>query len=225
MLKVSCSGQKTIAMYFEDRHDAGRQLADALQHYREMPAMLVLGLPRGGVPVAWEIARSLGAELDTLVVRKLGVPWQPEVAMGAIAGNGVCVLHHDLVARLNIADQDVDDIVSQETKELQRREMAYRAGRATLDVSGRTVIVVDDGLATGATMRAALEALREQRPARLIVAVPVAPPDTVAQLAPLADDVICLSQPPHFGAVGQWYRHFDQTSDDEVLRLLASSSE
>ncbi|WP_236645425.1 phosphoribosyltransferase [Aidingimonas lacisalsi] len=212
-------------MIFEDRRDAGRQLADALDDYRSIPDILVLGLPRGGVPVAWEIAQALNAELDTLVVRKLGVPWQPEVAMGAIAGNGICVLHHDLVERLTIDKHEVDDIVAQENRELQRREATYRGQRPPLRVAGRTVIVVDDGLATGATMQAALEALRAQSPARLIVAVPVAPPDTIANLSPLADDLVCLSQPDHFGAVGQWYRHFDQTSDDEVIHLLAPNTE
>ncbi|EPC04623.1 hypothetical protein L861_04700 [Litchfieldella anticariensis FP35 = DSM 16096] len=208
---------------FRDRKDAGQALAEALSHYRETPDLLVLGLPRGGVPVAWEVAQALDAELDVLVVRKLGVPWQPEVAMGAIAGNGVRVMHDDMVRSLNISPDDIEAIARDETTELERRETTYRGHRPPLRIEGRTVIVVDDGLATGATMQAAVKALRAQSPERIVVAVPVSPPDTAEDMEQLADEVVCLMRPPGFGAVGQWYQRFDQTSDEEVQALLGTS--
>ncbi|GGX77298.1 hypothetical protein GCM10007160_00610 [Litchfieldella qijiaojingensis] len=209
---------------FRDRHDAGQALAEALSHYRQTPDLLVLALPRGGVPVAWEVAQALDAELDVLVVRKIGVPWQPEVAMGAIAGNGVRVMHDDMIRSLRIPQDEIDAIVRDETMELERRETTYRGHRPPLRIKNRTVIVVDDGLATGATMQAAVKALRAQSPARIVVAVPVSPPDTADDMARVADDVVCLMQPPGFAAVGQWYQRFDQTSDEEVQELLGLSA-
>lgn len=210
-------------MSFKDRHEAGKRLAEALSSYRQTSDLLVLALPRGGVPVAWEVAQALDAELDVLVVRKLGVPWQPELAMGAIAGNGVRVLHEDMVRSLHIAEEEIEDIVRRETEELKRREVAYRGDRPKPTIQDRTVIVVDDGLATGATMQAAVQALREQSPARIAVAVPVAPPDTADSMTRYADEVVCLMQPAGFGSVGQWYQHFGQTSDDEVKELLGTA--
>ncbi|MFC3285092.1 phosphoribosyltransferase [Litchfieldella rifensis] len=210
-------------MSFKDRHDAGKRLAEALSSYRQTPDLLVLALPRGGVPVAWEVAQALDAELDVLVVRKLGVPWQPELAMGAIAGNGVRVLHDDMVSSLRIPEDEIEDIVRDETTELKRREASYRGDRPKPRIQDRTVIVVDDGLATGATMQAAVQALREQSPARITVAVPVSPPDSADDMKRYADEVVCLMQPPGFGSVGQWYQHFGQTSDDEVKELLGTA--
>ncbi|WP_192034506.1 phosphoribosyltransferase [Halomonas sp. YLGW01] len=211
-------------MIFHDRHDAGRQLAAALDTYRQPPPPLVLGLPRGGVPVAFEVAQALGGELDVLVVRKLGVPWHPELAMGAIAGHGVCILNHDLIARLGVNQDRLDAIIADETRELARRELAYRGPRPRPHIAGRRVILVDDGLATGATMQAAVEALREQGPRELVVAVPVAAADSLAEIEELADRVVCLQTPCDFMAVGQWYQTFGQTSDEEVLALLARAA-
>lgn len=209
---------------FRDRTDAGQALATALFDYRDEHALLVLALPRGGVPVAWEVAQALNAELDVLVVRKLGVPWQPEVAMGAIAGNGVRILHDDMIEALGISAERIETVASDEQRELERREAVYRGARPPLRIEARPIIVVDDGLATGATMKAAVKALRQQQPSRIVVAVPVAPPDTAADLRALADAVICLKEPAGFAAVGQWYERFDQTSDEEVRQLLGTAS-
>ncbi|MGB8711666.1 MAG: phosphoribosyltransferase [Onishia taeanensis] len=208
-------------MLFRDRQDAGWQLATALRDYRQP---LVLGLPRGGVPVAFEVAQALGGELDVLVVRKLGVPWQPELAMGAIASNGICILNHALIARLGVSQERLNAIIADETRELKRRELAYRGHRPLPRITGRSVIVVDDGLATGATMQAAVEALREDAPGELVVAVPVAAADSLAEIATLADRVVCLHAPHAFMSVGQWYQTFGQTSDEEVIALLARAS-
>jgi putative phosphoribosyl transferase len=210
---------------FANRRDAGRTLASALQQYCQQPDVLVLALPRGGVPVAYEVAKALGAELDVLVVRKLGLPFQPEVAMGAIASGGARVLNERLIARAGVSRQDVDSVLQREQMELQRREQVYRSGRPPLVVCGRTVILVDDGLATGATMEAAIKALRALEPARIVVAVPVAAQDTAQRIRSMADELICLLLPERFMAVGQWYRDFGQTSDDEVLALLAETAE
>jgi putative phosphoribosyl transferase len=206
---------------FRDRYDAGRFLAEKLTGFAGRPDLLVLALPRGGVPVGYEVARALDAPLDVFLVRKLGVPGQRELAMGAIATGGVRVLNHDLVRALAIAEPAIEAVAAEEQAELERRERAYRDGRPPPDVRGHTVILVDDGLATGSTMRAAARALRQQDAARIVVAVPVAPPDTCAEFRDEVDDVVCALMPEPFYAVGLWYQDFSQTSDDEVHDLLA----
>lgn len=208
---------------FDDRRDAGRALVAEIQR-RELDDPLILGLPRGGVPVAFEIATALDAELDTLVVRKLGAPFQPELALGAIASGGIKVLNEDVLNRASgLNDSVLTKIIEREKLELARRERVYRGDREHSSLAGRNVVLVDDGMATGATMRAAALAVRSQRPAQLIVAVPTASRDALEMIEPLADEVICLEAPPHFYAVGEWYRHFGQTTDDEVRRLLDKS--
>jgi predicted phosphoribosyltransferase len=209
---------------FRDRRDAGRRLADKLAAYVYRPDAIVLALPRGGVPVAYEVARRLVAPMDVFVVRKLGVPGYEELAMGAVATGGVRVLNDQLVERLGIPDQMIDAVASRERQELARRERLYRGSRPPPDVRGRTVILVDDGLATGATMFAAIEALRKQNPARIVVAVPTASPDTCEEMKQKADEVICAITPEPFHAVGRWYRDFSQTTDEEVAALLAQQS-
>ena len=206
---------------FRDRREAGRVLAEKLAAYANRPGVIVLALPRGGVPVAYEVARRLVAPLDVFVVRKLGVPGYEELAMGAVATGGVRVLNDQLVESLGIPDQMIDAVVSREQQELARRERLYRGGRPPPDVGGRTAILVDDGLATGATMFAAIEALRKQNPARIVVAVPTASPDTCEEMKRKADEVICAITPEPFHAVGRWYRDFSQTTDEEVAGLLA----
>jgi predicted phosphoribosyltransferase len=209
---------------FIDRRDAGRRLAERVAGYSKRPDVLVLALPRGGVPVAYEVARVLNAPLDVFVVRKLGVPGYQELAMGAVATDGVRVLNEELIERLGIAAPLIDAVVVRERQELARRERLYRVGRPQLDVRGRTVILVDDGLATGATMQAAIEALRQLHPARIVVAVPTAPPDTCEEIKRRADEVVCAITPEPFGAVGRWYQDFSQTTDEEVRELLALQS-
>ncbi|MFC3979265.1 phosphoribosyltransferase [Streptosporangium jomthongense] len=209
---------------FEDRRDAGRVLARLLEHYRGRPDVVVLGLPRGGVPVAYEIAVSLGAPLDVFVVRKLGLPGHEELAMGAIAGGGVVVLNEDVVRRAGVSPETLREVAAGERRELVRRERAYREGGAPLDLMGRTVVVVDDGLATGATMRAAVAALRRHEPAGIVVAVPTAPEPAVGELRESADQVVCASTPPLFSAVGFSYRDFAQTTDEEVRDLLRAAA-
>ena len=209
---------------FRDRREAGQLLATKLTAYANRPDVLVLALPRGGVPVAYEVARSLGAPLDIFLVRKLGVPGYEEFAMGAIATGGVRVLNDQLVGGLGIPDYIVDEVAAWEQQELDRRERLYRAHRLAPDVRGRTVILVDDGLATGATMQAAVKALRQQHPARIVVAVPTAAAETCDQLRAEADDVICAITPEPFRAVGFWYQDFSQTTDEEVRELLARSA-
>ena len=206
---------------FRDRRDAGRLLAEKLAAYANRPDALVLALPRGGVPVAYEVARALGAPLDVFVVRKLGVPGYEELAMGAVATGGVRVLNDQLVERLGIPEQMIDAVAARELQELARRERRYRGGRPPPDVRGRTVILVDDGLATGATMHAAIEALRQQKPTRIVVAVPTASPETCEEMKTKADDVICAITPAPFQAVGRWYQDFSQTTDEEVEALLS----
>lgn len=208
---------------YRDRHDAGKRLAKRLSAYAHRPDVLILALPRGGVPVAYEAAQALNAPLDVFIVRKLGVPDHEELAMGAIASGGIQVLNYDVICALDIPEEIIEKIVAREQKELERREQLYRDGRPAPDVKGQTVILIDDGLATGATMRAALRALREQEPARLIVAVPVAAPSTCLELLGEADDVICTSTPEPFFGVGLWYQNFEQTSDQEVHDLLAQT--
>ena len=209
---------------FRDRRDAGRLLAEKLAAYATRPDVLVLALPRGGVPVAYEVAHRLGAPLDVFVVRKLGVPGHEELAMGAVATGGVRVLNDQLVEQLGIPDQMIDAVAARERQELARRERLYRGGRPPPDVRGRTVILVDDGLATGATMYAAIEALRKQNPGRIVVAVPTASPETCEEMKVKADHVICAITPDPFQAVGRWYQDFSQTSDEEVADLLARRS-
>jgi predicted phosphoribosyltransferase len=208
------------AARFRDRFQAGRRLAMALQPYAARPNLLVLALPRGGVPVGYEVARALGAPLDVMLVRKLGVPGHEELAMGAIASGGVRVLSNDIIAAFGIPDRVIASVAANEEEELDRRERIYREGRPPPQVKGRTVILVDDGLATGATMRAAAVALQSQHPERLIIAVPVAPPETCAALREQADDVVCALSPEPFFAVGSWYEDFAQTTDHEVRELL-----
>ena len=211
--------------FFRDRREAGRLLATKLAAYANRPDVIVLALPRGGVPVAYEVARALNAPLDIFLVRKLGVPGYEELAMGAIATGGVRVLNDQLVGGLRIPDYVVDEVAASEQQELARRERLYRSDRPAPDVRGRTVILVDDGLATGATMLAAVKALRQQQPARIVVAVPTASPETCEQLRAEVDDIICAITPEPFHAVGLWYEDFSQTTDEEVRDLLARSAE
>ncbi len=207
-------------MLFQDRFEAGRVLASKLSHLANRPDVVVLALPRGGVPVGYEVAKALNAPLDVFVVRKLGVPGHKELAMGAIASGGVRVLNENVVRTLGIPDHVVDMVAAEEEREVERREREYRDGRPPVDVSGRTVILVDDGLATGSSMRVAALALRKKNPARIIVAVPAASPATCAEFEPEVDQVICAVTPEPFWAVGQWYRDFSQTTDEEVHDLL-----
>ena len=208
-------------MRFRDRFDAGRELAARLSAYAGRSDVQVLGLPRGGVPVAFEVARALRAPLDVFLVRKLGLPGQPELAMGAIASGGVRVLNENLLRGLAVDPGLVEAVTRTEQAELARRERVYRAGRAAPDLRGKTVLVVDDGLATGTTMQAAVAALRQHPPERIVVAVPVGAVETCAELELEADRVVCALTPESFYAVGQWYRDFSQTSDEEVCALLA----
>lgn len=205
---------------YRDRAEAGRAVADGLGDYAGRPDVLVLGIPRGGLAVASEIARALGAPLDVFAVRKLGVPGHEELAMGAIATGGVVVRNDEVIEGLGISEELIDAVVARERRELQRREQAYRGERAPLEVAGRSVIVVDDGLATGSTMRAAVRALRARGPARIVVAVPVAPPDTCESLRSEADEVVCPFTPEPFQAVGLWYDAFPQLEDEEVREIL-----
>lgn len=206
---------------FADRADAGRALAEALAALRGRDDVIVLALPRGGVPVGHEIATALGAPLDVLIVRKLGAPGQPEVAMGAIASGGGRVINEEVVRALRIDAQAIEAVTAMETRELARRELAYRGNRPPSVLAGKVVIVVDDGMATGATMLAGVRALRRLQPARIIVAVPHAPPDTCAMVERTADELVCVEMPQPYCAVGRWYRDFRQLSDDEVRGYLA----
>jgi putative phosphoribosyl transferase len=205
---------------FRDRADAGRILARQVARSVSGSDLLVLALPRGGVPVGFELARTIHADLDVFVVRKLGMPVHEELAIGAIATGGVRVLNEDLIRQLGLSAELIDPIAQREQQELERREALYRKGRAPAPVANRTVILVDDGLATGATMRAAVKALRVERAARIVVAVPVAPPETCEELRDEADEVICAETPEPFAAIGLWYENFTQTTDEEVRSLL-----
>ncbi len=207
--------------HFRDRRDAGRELAAHLEALRGQPGLLVLALPRGGVPVGYEVAKALGAPLDVFVVRKLGVPGHEEFAMGAIASGGVRVLNDDAVRGLSIPDEVIDAVARSEQAEIERREREYRGDRPAPGVRGRTVVLVDDGLATGSTMLAAVKALRRQHPARIVVAVPAGSPATCRQLRDEADEVVCAIEPEPFTAVGVWYADFSQTTDEEVRALLS----
>ncbi len=208
-------------MLFADRRDAGRVLAGSLGAYARRPDVIVLALPRGGVPVAFEVAQALEAPLDVFLVRKLGFPGNEEFAMGAIASGGVRVLNDQILERFGVPMAAVENVIVQEERELRRRERSYRDDLPALDVRGRTVIVVDDGLATGFSMRAAVTALRSLGPRRIVVAVPVGPADTVEELRRLADDVVCAATPEPFLSVGRFYDLFDQTTDREVQDILA----
>jgi putative phosphoribosyl transferase len=212
--------RKTMPTVFRDRAEAGRLLAEQLAAYSGRRDVLVLALPRGGVPVAYEVARALGAPLDVFVVRKLGVPGHEELAMGAIASGGVCVLNDDVVQALRIPHRVIEAVVARELLELERREWTYRGDRPAPDLQGRTVILVDDGLATGSTMRVAVAALRRLGPARIVVAVPTAAPAACDEFRHEADECVCEITPDPFYAVGLWYEDFSQTTDDEVREFL-----
>jgi putative phosphoribosyl transferase len=206
-----------------DRREAGIELAQVLAHYRRRPDVVVLALPRGGVPVAYEIARALEVPLEVFLVRKLGLPGHPELAMGAIASGGVRILNEDVVGWYKIPSHVIDEVARQEQIELERREREYRDGRPPVDLKGRTVLLVDDGLATGSTMKAAVEAVRARGSSRVVVAVPVGSPSTCRAFIEIADEIVCGRAPQHFMAVGQWYLDFSQTTDAEVRELLGRS--
>jgi len=205
---------------FSDRADAGRVLAAKLARYANQPDATVLALPRGGVPVGFEVAGALGLPLDVFIVRKLGVPGQEELAMGAIASGGVTVLNDLVVRGAGISADTIERVRQRELRELERRESLYRGQRPPLPTQGRTLIIVDDGLATGATMRAAVQALRISKPRRIVVAAPIASIDACAEFSGLADECVCVATPAPFYGVGGWYDSFDQTTDDEVRDLL-----
>jgi predicted phosphoribosyltransferase len=209
---------------YHDRQEAGRKLATLLLEYRDKPDVLLLALPRGGLPVASAVAQELHVPLDVLVVRKLGLPWQPELAAGAIASGGIIVRNPQVAALFRDFDKTLEEVAARERRELERRENIYRAGRPALDVRNRTVILIDDGIATGATMEAAVRAMRAVPARSVVVAVPVAPPDTVAMLSRCADRVVCPQQPEPFVAVGRWYEEFPQLSDEEVIAILAQKT-
>jgi putative phosphoribosyl transferase len=208
-------------MLFRDRRAAGRELAAKLRAYADRPGVVVLALPRGGVPVAFEVARALHAPMDIFLVRKLGLPGHEELAIGAIATGGVRVVNDEAVRALRVSDVVLDAVTAAERRELERRERLYRGDRPPVDVRGRTVILVDDGLATGSTMRAAIAALRQQHPGRIVVAVPVGAADVCAAFQAEADESVCVRTPQPFHAVGLWYGDFSQTTDEEVHELLA----
>ena len=210
---------------YEDRRQAGVELATHLAQLKGRSDVVVLALPRGGVPVAYEVARALDARLDVFVVRKLGLPGHPELAMGAIASGGVRVLNDDVVSWYRIPDAVIDEVAQAEQLELERRERAYRDERPPLELRKRIVVLIDDGLATGSTMRAAVEAARAHDPARIVVAVPVGSPETCREFTGVADEIICARAPDRFAAVGQWYRNFSQTTDEEVRALIRSESQ
>ena len=211
-------------MVFQNREQAGLRLAERLSTRDGFDSVVVNALPRGGVPIGYQLALRLNAPLDVLIVRKLGVPQHLELAMGAITTGGIRVLNEGLIRQLGITDQAIEEATARELKELHRRERSYRGERPPVPVEGSTVVVTDDGIATGATMRAAVKALRRRSPGRIVVAVPTAAPDTRNELARLADDVICLATPEPYLAVGAWYREFEQVSDEEVRDLLARAA-
>lgn len=209
---------------FQNRTEAGQQLAQQLKAYANHPDVLVLGLPRGGVPIAYEVAKVLNAPLDICLVRKLGVPGHQELAMGAIASGGVRELNYDVISGLGISGKTIDEVADRELKELQRRDRAYRGDRPPPDICDRIVILIDDGIATGSTIKAAISVIQSQRPARLIVAVPVAPPQIRDKLSVAVDEVVCLMTPEEFYAISLWYEDFAQTTDEEVRERLAQST-
>ena len=205
---------------FADRRAAGRALAAELSEYANRPNVVVLALPRGGVPVAFEVAEALNAPLDLFLVRKLGTPRHRELAMGAIASGGVRVLNDDVIQWYGVTADEIEQVATEEQRELERREAAYRDGRPAVPLEGRIVILIDDGLATGSSMRASVKAVRKHRPARIVVAVPIGARETCDELSALADQLVCVCSPEPFVAVGQWYGDFDQTTDEEVRELL-----
>ena len=209
---------------FQDRRDAGRQLAGQLQHYRDQPGVVVLALPRGGVPVAYEVAESLHAPLDVFIVRKIGMPGHEEFAIGAIASGGTRVMNEDMVERYRVPEAAIEAVAEKEERELERRERAYRDDRPPLDLTSKTVLLVDDGLATGASMHAAVQAVRQFGPARIVIAVPIASPGTCQEFRSEVDEVVCAVTPALFYAVGQGYVDFSQTTDEEVHDLLARAA-
>jgi putative phosphoribosyl transferase len=209
-----------MPVIFEDRAEAGAFLATKLMHYTHRPDVLVLGLPRGGIPVAYPIAQALGAPLDVFVVRKLGVPGQEELAMGAIAMGEVIMLNNDLIVQMGVSPAVVESVIKHQTVELSRRESLYRGNRPALSVQGRTIILVDDGLATGATMLAAVVALQRMQPTKIVIAVPVATKQICEAFQEKVDEIVCAITPSPFIAVGAWYKNFSQTTDDEVRALL-----
>jgi len=211
-------------LIFKDRRHAGKLLADSLGKFANLKDVIVLGLPRGGVPVAFEVARRLHVPLDVMVVRKLGVPGWEELAMGAIASGGVRVINEEVMRNSDITPASIERAAAVELEELQRREMAYRGHTGAPEVKGRIVILVDDGIATGSTLRAAVQALRQQQPAKIVVAAPTAAADSCEMLEPMVDELVCLMRPIHFRSVGQWYQNFEQTTDGEVKRLLAEAA-
>jgi putative phosphoribosyl transferase len=211
---------RNIETPFRDRREAGRVLAAMLKDYAGRDDVVVLALPRGGVPVAFEVAEALAAPLQIFLVRKLGTPGHRELAMGAIASGGIRVLNEDVVRWLGIRPEQIDAVAREEQRELERRQAAYLEGRAPARLEGRNVILVDDGLATGSTMRAAVQAVRQMKPKKTIVAVPVGAADTCREIADVADEVVCARMPEPFSAVGQWYANFDQTTDAEVMDLI-----
>lgn len=215
---------RPVLLPFEDRVQAGKLLAARLGLYRNRPNVIVLGLPRGGVPVGYQIAQDLEAPLDVLLVRKLGVPGQKELAFGAIAMGGIRVLDADTIEQLRLAPQEIERTAADEQKVLEYRNELYRHGRPTTCVCGRAVIIADDGIATGSTMRAAVQAIRQQKPSRIVVAAPVASVEAASMLREEADEVVCLAQPEPFSAVGYWYRDFTQVSDEEVRWLLEQAT-
>jgi predicted phosphoribosyltransferase len=224
-MDVGLHAMRCMSVRFLDRRDAGRQLARKLANYTDDPSVLVLGLPRGGVPVAYEVARALHAPLEVFMVRKLGVPDHRELAMGAIASGGLRVLNLNVIDALGVSPAAVESVAGRELLELERQQRIYRGQTPLPDLAGRTIIVVDDGLATGSTMRAAVGALRQSNPARIIVAAPVAAAETARRLREEADAVVCMDAPRDFHAVSTWYEDFSQTSDEEVSNLLESASQ
>jgi len=210
-------------VYFRNRTEAGQVLARRLQQYKNQPDVLILGLPRGGVPVAYEVARELNAPLDVFIVRKLGVPGHEELGMGAIATGGVRTLHEGIIREIGISPQTIEAVSAREQAELERRERLYRGDRPAPTIKGRTIVIVDDGLATGSTMKAAIQAVRQQDPRQVIVAVPTAPSETCEQLKGSADEVVCALTPEPFFAVGGSYADFTQITDEEVRDLIASA--
>lgn len=210
---------------YDDRRGAGTELAGHLaERFARRDDVIVLALPRGGVPVAYEVARALAAPLDVFLVRKLGLPDHPELAIGAIASGGVRVLNGDVVSWYGVSPEDIERVARDEQAELERRERTYRNGQQIADLRDRIVILVDDGLATGSTMKAAVQAVRAHAPSRIVVAVPVGSAETCREFADLADEIVCARAPQHFRAVGEWYREFSQTTDEEVRELLDTAA-